>query len=234
MYDHVDEEDKREIDPQSEQFQGSCGNETTLESNPHIRRMMLINESGLYAAIFGCKLPEAKKFKRWITSEVLPTIRRTGKYDPADTLNKSTQPPLSYTKEIEFVAKNGTYPDFCKKLNPALLAISQHFGFGNTRTSLKFIYYVYEFKHGYSIGELQTAKVQNLLEKGDVDRADIFAEAVALKVVYLLPRLRARILQIVNETIELYGLKDRVEKFNIGLYTDKRLEDITNVNVIED
>lgn len=40
----------------------------------------LINESGMYALIFGSKLPAAKAFKRWITSEVLPTIRRTGSY----------------------------------------------------------------------------------------------------------------------------------------------------------
>ncbi len=40
----------------------------------------LINESGLYALIFGSKLESAKRFKRWVTSEVLPAIRRTGRY----------------------------------------------------------------------------------------------------------------------------------------------------------
>ncbi|RHJ68462.1 BRO-N domain-containing protein [Bacteroides thetaiotaomicron] len=45
-----------------------------------IRETTLINESGMYALIFGSKLPAAKAFKRWITSEVLPTIRRTGSY----------------------------------------------------------------------------------------------------------------------------------------------------------
>ena len=39
-----------------------------------------VNESGLYALIFGSKLQKAKEFKRWVTSEVLPTIRRTGQY----------------------------------------------------------------------------------------------------------------------------------------------------------
>lgn len=42
--------------------------------------MTFVNESGLYALIFGSKLPKAKAFKRWITSEVLPSIRRTGAY----------------------------------------------------------------------------------------------------------------------------------------------------------
>ena len=41
----------------------------------------LVNESGLYALIFGCKLDGAKKFKKWVTSEVLPSIRRTGHYE---------------------------------------------------------------------------------------------------------------------------------------------------------
>ena len=40
----------------------------------------LINESGVYALIFGSKLPDAKKFKHWVTSEVLPKIRKTGSY----------------------------------------------------------------------------------------------------------------------------------------------------------
>ena len=44
-----------------------------------------VNESGLYALIFGSKLPSAKRFKRWVTSEVLPAIRRNGHYElPSD------------------------------------------------------------------------------------------------------------------------------------------------------
>ena len=42
----------------------------------------LINESGMYALVFGSELPDAKKFKRWVTSEVLPQIRQTGGYIP--------------------------------------------------------------------------------------------------------------------------------------------------------
>lgn len=45
-----------------------------------IRGLTLINESGLYNLIFSSKLPAAKDFKRWITSEVLPSIRTTGVY----------------------------------------------------------------------------------------------------------------------------------------------------------
>lgn len=48
-----------------------------IKGNPN---MTIINESGLYSLIFSSKLPGAKKFKRWVTSEVLPTIRKTGGY----------------------------------------------------------------------------------------------------------------------------------------------------------
>lgn len=44
------------------------------------QQMTIINESGLYALIFGSKLESAKRFKRWVTSEVLPSIRKTGGY----------------------------------------------------------------------------------------------------------------------------------------------------------
>lgn len=40
----------------------------------------LINESGFYSLVLSSKLPTAKKFKRWVTAEVLPTIRKTGGY----------------------------------------------------------------------------------------------------------------------------------------------------------
>ena len=62
---HVDEEDKL-----TRRFNGSGQN----------REMTIINESGVYALIFGSKLPKAKQFKRWVTSEVLPSIRKTGSY----------------------------------------------------------------------------------------------------------------------------------------------------------
>jgi len=44
-------------------------------------KVVIINESGLYSLILSSKLPQAKAFKRWVTSEVLPAIRQTGKYE---------------------------------------------------------------------------------------------------------------------------------------------------------
>lgn len=62
---HVDEEDRHKI----MLFDGNQDKET-----------IVINESGLYSLVLSSKLPTAKKFKRWVTSEVLPAIRKTGGY----------------------------------------------------------------------------------------------------------------------------------------------------------
>lgn len=53
------------------------------------QRLIVVNESGLYAVILRSDKPEAKKFKRWVTHEVLPSIRQTGAYDAA-----SAQPTI--------------------------------------------------------------------------------------------------------------------------------------------
>ena len=69
--DHVDEGDVTKRDtPTTNQF----GSEVIIQ-------MTYVNESGLYALIFGSKLPSAKAFKKWVTSEILPSIRKTGQYN---------------------------------------------------------------------------------------------------------------------------------------------------------
>ena len=73
-------EDRQEIDPQNRMYAGFVQNGRALEPNKNVRRMLLINESGLYQAIFGSTLPTAKAFKRWVTSDVLPSIRKHGAY----------------------------------------------------------------------------------------------------------------------------------------------------------
>lgn len=52
------------------------------------RPVTIINESGLYSAILKSRKPEAKKFKKWVTSEVLPAIRKTGKYEAPKPIEK--------------------------------------------------------------------------------------------------------------------------------------------------
>ena len=62
---HVDEEDK---------------GVTELMTPGGNQKMVIINESGLYSLVLSSKLPTARKFRRWVTSEVLPSIRKTGGY----------------------------------------------------------------------------------------------------------------------------------------------------------
>lgn len=55
-----------------------------IDTNGGRQTVNCVNESGLYALIFGSKLESAKRFKRWVTSEVLPAIRKTGRYEYTD------------------------------------------------------------------------------------------------------------------------------------------------------
>lgn len=77
---HVDSEDK-------------MGSRITTSGQS--REMTIINESGLYSLILKSKLPNARKFKRWVTSEVLPTIRKTGSY---------TNVPRSFAEALRLAA----------------------------------------------------------------------------------------------------------------------------------
>ena len=51
------------------------------DANNHTQQMIVINESGLYDMIFESRLPKAKDFRHWVTAEVIPSIRKTGKYE---------------------------------------------------------------------------------------------------------------------------------------------------------
>ena len=75
---HVDDEDKQ-----------NCQNDS-FESN---RGMTVINESGMYSLVLSSKLPTAKKFRRWVTSEVIPSIRKHGAYITPDTIDKMIATP---------------------------------------------------------------------------------------------------------------------------------------------
>ncbi|MCI7055897.1 MAG: hypothetical protein MR959_03270 [Selenomonas bovis] len=82
---HVDSEDKRKEMLEADSQNGNV-----------VTATMLINESGLYSLVLSSKLPTAKKFKHWVTSEVLPTIRKTGSY----SIPKVTPNPHYRTRMI--------------------------------------------------------------------------------------------------------------------------------------
>lgn len=85
--DHVDDEDKL--------------TERIVLSGQN-REMTIINESGLYSLILSSKMPKAKEFKRWVTSEVIPAIRKTGKYEAmAQAVPVDDEPATDFT-QLEF------------------------------------------------------------------------------------------------------------------------------------
>lgn len=75
---HVDEEDK---------------GVTEMMTPGGVQKVIIINESGLYSLVLSSKLPSAKKFKHWVTSEVLPAIRRHGAYMTEEALEKAITEP---------------------------------------------------------------------------------------------------------------------------------------------
>lgn len=79
IQDHVDNEDKDEVP-----IQDSIG---------RMQKTPIINESGLYSLILSSKLPRAKAFKRWVTSEVIPSIRKHGAYMTLETAEQMLSNP---------------------------------------------------------------------------------------------------------------------------------------------
>ena len=88
LQDHVDDEDK---------------GVTKRDTLGGIQQMVVINESGLYSLVLSSKLPQAREFKRWVTSEVLPQIRQTGGYIP--TTNPRTGEVLTESEMVEAANK---------------------------------------------------------------------------------------------------------------------------------
>lgn len=85
LLDHIDEEDKLD----GVTIRDSIGRE---------QKPVVINESGLYSLILSSKLPIAKKFKRWVTSEVLPSIRKHGAYMTSATIEQAILNPDTIIK----------------------------------------------------------------------------------------------------------------------------------------
>ncbi|MDK7272537.1 BRO-N domain-containing protein, partial [Actinotignum schaalii] len=85
LRDHVDEEDSR-----GERIVTPSGIQTTK----------VINESGLYSLILSSKLPTAKKFKRWVTSVVLPSIRKHGMFATEKTIDQMLEDPDSMIRVL--------------------------------------------------------------------------------------------------------------------------------------
>jgi prophage antirepressor-like protein len=96
MLNLVDDEDKRTENPHK---LNNSILEETFDSNTF--RVSLINESGVYACIFGSTKPEAKIFKRWVTSELLPSIRKTGSYSTNQQKQLPSRDAIEYIEATQ-------------------------------------------------------------------------------------------------------------------------------------
>lgn len=90
---HVDDEDRVQGDGVA--IRDSIGRE---------QHPVVINESGVYALVFGSKLDSAKRFKHWITSEVLPSLRKHGAYMTPQTLHECLQDPRAMANILNALA----------------------------------------------------------------------------------------------------------------------------------
>lgn len=123
---NVDEEDKR-VRP--------------VDTPSGNQNMTIINESGLYSLIFGSKLESAKKFKKWVTSEVLPTIRKTGAYG-------QKRLPMTIPEQIQVIAQ----------------------GYGELHEEVKTIKKDLEdFKNDMPILGIEETKISNAVKKKGVE-----------------------------------------------------------------
>lgn len=83
---HVDDEDKNTV-----------AIHDGIQGNPN---MVIINESGVYSLIFGSKLENARRFKHWVTSEVLPAIRKTGTYTARGPWEQAVQDAVRSVRTV--------------------------------------------------------------------------------------------------------------------------------------
>lgn len=96
---HVDSEDKETL-----MYKASAKMAPSLWGGNDYSNKTLINESGLYSLIFSSKLESAKRFKRWVTSEVLPQIRKQGMFMSAGVANEIMENPQVLQMIAEQVA----------------------------------------------------------------------------------------------------------------------------------
>ena len=104
---HVDGEDRHIVKPKdSADFKAGVSPYLKIPN----RGLCFINESGLYSLILSSKLPSAKRFKRWVTSEVLPALRKTGRYETEQA--KAT--PDGDAPKMEHPAREITTDDYIR------------------------------------------------------------------------------------------------------------------------
>ncbi|MCI6278089.1 MAG: phage antirepressor [Clostridium sp.] len=137
--DHIDEEDK------------TLNESFTVNGTKGI----LINESGLYSLILSSKLPGAKKFKRWVTSEVLPSIRKHGTYMTESTLEEAITNPdflIKLAVELKNEKEQRKALEKEKMFNAPKVSFAEHVAAANNSMLVREVAKLAS-KNGIKIGE---------------------------------------------------------------------------------
>lgn len=94
----------------------------TIDTLGGKQKMTVINESGLYALVFGSRLPTAKKFKHWVTSEVLPTLRKNGSYSINNQNDEVVKNMIDLSNNLLIMTKSTT--EICQYLATVIKEVS--------------------------------------------------------------------------------------------------------------
>ncbi|MGR6648085.1 P22AR C-terminal domain-containing protein [Avibacterium paragallinarum] len=147
--DHVDPDDltKREV----------------IDTIRRKQRVLFVNESGMYSLVLGSKLPSAKKVKRWVTSEVLPQIRKTGAYSTHPQQLALPEPEKIYTfKFTEYELEQLAWLWFShKRMNTLLAELYEPLNALGSTFSGTVYSHAYEYKRHY---EESQATLQRLIQ----------------------------------------------------------------------
>ncbi|MBF0400249.1 MAG: hypothetical protein HQL90_05730 [Magnetococcales bacterium] len=160
---HVDEDDLQKLE--------------VIDSWGRTQQANYVNESGLYALIFGSTKPEAKRFKRWVTHEVLPTVRKTGGYGKADVvisekLERVVQ-ELDSARVLESIAH--TPRQELRMSHRRMLSFQQaicpiHIEYGKVWTTTLAISEECQIEHDYLMQRVESLLRTGVINSKDYDR----------------------------------------------------------------
>ena len=195
---HVDEEDKRILQRSEiatvENNIPKCAFPVNFVSGEIPNRgLTIINESGLYSLILSSKLPNAKQFKHWITSEVIPSIRKHGAYMTPETLQEAI---LNPDMMIQLCQQLKAEQD----KNAALKAVNSRLTVDNQIMQPKADYFDELVERNLNTGIRETAKLLGIGQKEFV--------AFLQDKKYLYRDKRGRLMPYMNKNNDLFEVKE--------------------------
>ena len=130
----------------------------TIGNDPDTTKLLAVSESGMYMLVIRSRKPEAKAFRKWVTSEVLPSIRKTGKYE-------LLQQPASTTSQLPMILPTASELNYMRSRQwekDELEAIAH-----GKKPDLKAIHQDFQEKSGLARADEALRKYQKLLKPGN-------------------------------------------------------------------